>query len=249
MNLGSSDREASAVPNELTGPLPRTVLLSDGDARYLLVIVLLFFVGGSLALGWEFFSDSEQFQQRGALRSDHGEAVGTITRQWSSGRGSVPHVRYTFTAGGTTYSGEARVPRHAGIILNASDRIFIRFLPSNPAINHPDAWEWSPLMGLDQNIFLVFFWTMGGLALAFLLRDRKLAREGQATAAVVTSCPPRDRYYRVSYEFHTEDGILIPGHSDSKVSYETGSRLWILYLPRRPRRNHTYPLSFFEVVG
>ena len=45
------------IPSELTGPLPRSVLMSDGDARYLLLIVLLFFVGGSITLGWECFSD------------------------------------------------------------------------------------------------------------------------------------------------------------------------------------------------
>jgi hypothetical protein len=66
---------------------------------------------------------------------------------------------------------------------------------------------------------------------------------------MVTSCTPKDRAYRVDYEFRTEGGTLINGHIDSKDSYETGTRIWILYLPQRPQRNHRYPLDFFEVAG
>jgi hypothetical protein len=54
MELGTSGRAALKVPSELVGPLPRTVTMNfDGDSRYLLIIVLLFFVGGGIWLAWK----------------------------------------------------------------------------------------------------------------------------------------------------------------------------------------------------
>jgi hypothetical protein len=89
---------------------------------------------------------------------------------------------------------------------------------------------------------------MGGLALAVLLRDRKLARHGKFAAGTVTNCARHDRWFRVDYEFRTEDGVLTTGHNDFKDEYGAGARIWILYLPQKPQRNHSYPLSFFSVV-
>jgi hypothetical protein len=251
MDLASSDRVALMAPSELAGPLPRTVTLNfDGDARYLLLIVLLFFFGGAIWLGWKGYDDVQQSQHRAVLRSDGREVVGEVTG-FSFGRDRPTTVNYRFTVHGVTYSGSADEPRTPGpsTSLNKSDKILVRFLPSNPAINHPDAWEWSAFIGLEYIAFQVFFMAMGGLALAVLWRDRKLAREGKVAEGVVTSCTRKDRSFRVEYEFRTEDGVPVKGSSDSVDEYGASARIWILYLPQRPRRNHIYPLSFFDVAG
>jgi len=114
--------------------------MSDGDARYLLLIVLLFFVGGSITLGWECFSDIRQFQQRAFLRSNGHGAVGVVTGL-SFGRYTPMTVHYRFAIGGVTYYGKAKRPQGLGSWtgLDVSDNILVRFLPSNPTINHPDA--------------------------------------------------------------------------------------------------------------
>jgi hypothetical protein len=251
MEYEASNYTLSTMPSELTGPLPRRVelSLSEGDGRYLLLIVLVFFVGGLIFLGWKGFDDVRQFQERSLLRGDAREVAGQVTG-YSFGRYSPKSVNYSFTVNGVTYSGEALEPAspEPGTSFDKGDNILIRFLPSNPAINHPGAWEWSPLSGWYFVVGQIFFTSMGGLALAFLLRDRRLARQGRVALGIVTTCTRDDRLFRVDYEFRTEDGVLATGHNDFKDEYGAGARIWILYLPQNPQRNHSYPLSFFSVV-
>jgi hypothetical protein len=237
----------STMPSELAGPSPRKVQLnSSPDAKYLLVIVLVFFVGGLIFLGWNGYDDIKQFNQRAVLRSDGSVVVGEVTG-FSIARNAPIGVSYRFIVNGVTYSGEAKEPPD-GTSLEKADKIAIRFLPSNPAINHPVAWEWSAAIGWYFVVGEVFFTSMGGLALAVLLRDRRLAREGKVAAGIVTGCARDDRWFRVDYEFRTEGGVLMKGHNDFKDEYGAGARLWILYLPQKPHRNRSYPLSFYTVV-
>jgi len=56
------------VPSELAGPLPRKVQMSEGDdARYALVIILLFFVGGSAILVWNCYYDGQTIPATGCF--------------------------------------------------------------------------------------------------------------------------------------------------------------------------------------
>jgi hypothetical protein len=246
------DREASinamaAAPSELTGGLPRKVRLnSSPDAKFGLTVVLIFFVGGLLTIGWLCYDDVKQFQRRAVLRIDCRVVVGEVTG-FSIARYAPTGVSYRFIVHGVTYSGEAKEPS-GGTSLEKADKIPIRFLPANPAINHPDAWEWSAAVWWLYDALEIFLTAMGGLAFAALWRDRQLAREGKVAAGVVTSCIPNDRRFDVEYEFYTWDDLLMKGKSDCADEYGAGARVWILYLPRKPRRNHMYPLSLFEVV-
>jgi hypothetical protein len=172
--------------------------------------------------------------------------VGKVTG-FSIARYAPMGVSYRFLVDGVTYSGEAKEPA-GGTSLEKADEIPIRFLPSNPAINHPDAWEWSPAIGWLYTAGEIFFTAMGGFVFAFFWRDRRLAREGKAAAGVVTSCTRDDRRFDVGYEFCTEDGLPMRGKSDCADEYGVGARVWILYLPQKPRRNQMYPLLFFDVV-
>lgn len=237
----------STMPSELAGPSPRKVQLSSSpDAKYLLVVVLVFFVGGLITIGGLCYYHVKQFKQRAVLRSDGSVVVGEVTG-FSIARNAPIGVSYRFIVYGVTYSGEAKEPPD-GTSLEKTDKIPIRFLPSNPAINHPDAWEWSPAIGWLFTASEIFFTAMGGLAFAFLWWDRRLAREGKVAAGIVTGCARDDRWFRVDYEFRTEGGVLMKGHNDFKDEYGAGARIWILYLPQKPQRNHSYPLSFYTVV-
>ena len=249
MDLEPFSSEMSKVPSELTGPLPRKVQMSEGDARFGLMLVWLFFVGGSIFLGSLFYDYVTQFQQRAALRGNSREVVGEVTG-FSYPRLAPMSIDYSFVVNGVIYSGEANKPAtpRRGTSFDKHDQIRIKFLPSNPAVNHPSAWEWSPAIGWITTAGSVFFWTIGGVTLAVLLRDRKLAREGKVAAAVVTSCTRKDRRFDVEYEFCIGDGPPIKGKSDCADEFGAGARVWILYLPQKPQRNNMYPLSFFEVV-
>ena len=247
MNLEVFSRGTPEIPDELTGPLPRQVEMDSNDAYYFICVVLIFLVGGSLLCGWYFFGSIKQAHQRAVLRSDGREVVGDVTGL-PTGRGTE-YVRYSFTFKGRDFSGEARMPSHLGFVLHEQDKIIIRFLPSDPAINHPYGWEWSAFMDAVPVGFQIFFALLVIVALIYSRRERRLVREGKAVPGVVTSCTPNDRQFKVKYEFRTEDGIVMTGSSSSKDSYETGACIWILYLPKKPQRNCSYPLPGYSVLG
>ena len=250
MDLESTCCVSSETPSELVGPLPRKVTLNlDGDGRYLLIVVLIFFVGGSLWLGWKGYDDVQQFKERALLRSDGRIVVGDVTG-FSYHRHGPTRVNYHFTFEGVTDSGSAEEPNAGpGTSLHKSDKILVRFLPSNPALNHPYAWEWSPAIGWDWIAFQVYFWLMGSFSLVVLLRDRTLARKGNVASGVVTSCIRKDRSFHTEYEFRTADGAAMKGKTDRKDEYEIGTTVWVLYLPQRPRRNDLYPVPLFDILG
>ena len=134
MEPESSSYGLATVPSELAGPLPRRVhlSLSEGDGRYLLLIVLVFFVGGLIFLVWKAYDDIKQFQQRTVLRGDAREVVGQVTG-FSFGRYSPTSINYRFIVDGVTYSGEALESTNPGpgTSFDNGDNILVRFVPSN----------------------------------------------------------------------------------------------------------------------
>jgi hypothetical protein len=239
-----SDRTASAVPDELVGPTPREAYLSGNLAYGLTVIVLLFFVGGGTLFGWWTFDTIQQSEHRTALRSGGQVIDGSVTGLTHSH--AVSFVRYTFTVNGVSYFGKAQV---SGADPHEAGQIAVRYLPSNPAINHPASWEWSPLMQIMAVPFSLFFMGLAVWALAHIHNERELARAGKPVRGVVTRCTLRKSWYQVEYEFRTESGERVSGTSDSQDSYEPDQDIWLLYLPKNPRRNHSYPLSDYEIPG
>jgi len=251
MNLETSQQAISPAPSELAGPIPRRVRLNldRGDARFLLTIILLFLVGGSIWLGWNAYYDLKQFQQRDFLHGDGREVLGQVTG-FAYHRFAPLGVLYSFSVDGTTYSNEALEPNSpvSGSALDKGDNIPILFLPSNPKINHPAAWEWSVVDGWYTTAGVIGCILIGAVVLAGLLRDRKLARYGKATVGVVLGCTRDGRLFRIEYEFGTERDISMKGKHSGPDEYGPGERIWVLYLPGKPQRNSRYPLDFFAVV-
>ena len=229
-------------PSELAGPLPRRVTPDfAGDARFLVPMALLLFFGGGLLLGRLCLGDIEQFRQRAELRSDGRVVAGTVTEPT---RG---YTNYRFSIQGRLYLGRAGEPLFNPWIVHPSEQILIRYLPSNPNINHPDSWEWSVYVGLESIVLTAFFWMIGVVVLVALWRERTLARNGIVAAGRVKGCHRKDRLFQVDYEFFTEYGVGVQGHTSRVDEFEAGSRVWILYLPQRPSRNAIYPLSLFDI--
>src|ERR1700740_196274 len=154
-----------------------------------------------------------------------------------------------FEAAGTSYLGKAEMPNYR-LILHEADPIAVRYLPTDPTVNHPADWEWSGLeiMDLIPEVFMLFLTSVGIVALVALVRDRRLARRGRPAKGMVIDCIPGKSDFRVEYEFRTDDGVPERGHSSSPDEYGAGARVWILYLPQKPQRNSMYPLRYFEVV-
>jgi hypothetical protein len=239
---------AQAPPNELMGPLPRTVRLSGNNAGYLVSVVLIAIIFCGIGWGWYIFDTVNELRHRAALRIHGQEAIAEITA-FHVGRGGESTMDYVFAVQGKAHRSHARMPSSSGRSFHEADHIAVLYLPTNPTVNHPKAWEWSIWMGLDKMIFVLFFTVMGGVALLLLFRDRKLAREGLAAPAVVSDCTYSNREFRLQYSFRTQAGQLITGKGGSREKYELGAVIWILYLPRKPRRNHPYPLSSCEITN
>jgi hypothetical protein len=153
----------------------------------------------------------------------------------------------TFSVHGTAFSGRARMPDELIGTIRQSDRIFVRFLPADPAVNHPDAWEWSLLFDAETIYVLVSFSILGSIILAILYAERRFVREGRPTVGTVTSCTFRARLFRLEYDFSKEDGTSIKGRGESRIPREIGSSIYVLYLPQNPRRSRPYPTPNFRV--
>jgi uncharacterized protein DUF3592 len=252
VTMGKDIERSSSIrrtrPSELSVPMPRKVRMDTSGGRFIFFVVLFCFSWGGAILGFHGYDAFGEIRQRDALRQRGYEAMGEVINE-TNHRGAPASVSYTFSVNEVTYSGNAQLPVFRRMIIHKSDPIAIRFLPSNPAINHPESWEWAILGEIDMaELLMPFLIGAGWVALIHLLRDRKLARKGKAVEGVVIDCGPDKTEFRVKYEFHTEDGVQIRGSCDSEEEFEKGANIWILYLPGRPRRNHSYPTEFFSVV-
>jgi len=253
MESESSRAEVPVISPVLVGPPPRkTQLTGKGIALAVVTAVVV-----AIAAIYAFLISAEafrQFQIRAALRGHGNETIGQINELRNPFHALKEHVDYTFVADGNTHTGEAIVPLELYHILKSASSLPIRYLPQNPAVNHPADWEWSAMSELDP-CFLLFL--VAGLGcLLFIppqLRfQRRLAVEGVATMGVVTKCSVSGRYgefISLRYEFRTEDGVLAHGRGSFQTQLEVGARILILYRPQKPSQNSPYPLSNWRIAA
>jgi hypothetical protein len=191
----------------------------------LLVGLAIGFVAGRNAL--QAMRNREALRQAGSQVIGNNEVIGTID-QLTSHRSSH-HVQYTFIAGNAAvYTGEAQVPDNMFAGLEVNGPLSIRYLPANPTVNHPAAWEES-----DLSIWAILFspsiFVGAGLFSLLSLRGgRQLVAEGTPVIAVVTACSGpvgRSVWFNVKYEFRTEDGTEINGGGRYGSGLEIGTKL------------------------
>ena len=152
--------------------------LNEDEARngsaLVVVVVLCLGLGGLITANFG-FEIHRQVQQRRILRERGRDTVGTVTVT-HAGHGP-PTVSYGFEANGRNYSGKAEISNYR-LVLHESDRIAVRYLPTDPTVNHPADWEWSNQGDLIPEVFMVGFTSVGVIALAALFRNRWLERYG-----------------------------------------------------------------------
>jgi hypothetical protein len=212
-------------------------------------------MAGTLLLGsipaFVFFrSQNERNMARAeALRTQGSEANGEIVRLWhSSNKSHTPMVTYAFTANGIRLKGDASVPGEWWGKIQKAGFLPIRYLPSDPSINHPAAWDpptdpaWVPF------ILPVALAGVSIFLLINLRRQARLAAEGVPAAGVVTKCFRVKGGWAVRYQFRMKDGAIGRGSSQVPGRLEVGAAICVLYLPQNPRRNQKYPTCFYRVV-
>ena len=246
MNAEFSDRANSQIPQELTGPVPRNVRLRAGSKQGLTALAYALLAVGVIFVVWNIFSTVQQFKLRTALRASGQLAIGTVSLVGDQTRSGTT-VHYTFAVNGVGYLGRSEVPD--SVQLHDSDKINIRYLPSNPAMNHPADWEWSAWEELQPVSVGIIFIVIIGRVPGYLRRERTLAREGIPAEGVVGSCTRNRNGLRVAYEFRSEKGERIQGTSNCKDVFQPGQSIWNLYQPGDPTKNRSYPLSDYDIVG
>jgi len=246
MDRDFSSIDLASIPRELTGPLPRKVRLSKNGNRMAIAAVVMFALGIVLTL-WIGVDRVQHLLHRAALRRDGRTTVGQIRRVWSSSRSMKTRVSYTFAVNGVLFVGDELVPHHLAVGLEDSDPLAIRYLPSNPAVNHPAAWEWS----VDSDTFVVPILCTGLVLFLFtaLHLERRLVVKGLPAVGEITKCAPAKRGgFSVNFDFRTEDGSVTKGSGWSSGRREIGERVCVLYLPENPKRNLSYPALNYCVV-
>lgn len=238
----------TSIPSELSGSLPRQLRLSKNGIKMATAAAVMLILAVGFALSFA-IGTVPQLQNETALRHDGIETVGQITRLWSQGRPIVLKVRYTFVAAGVPYTGEARVPDRFWHSLRDAGSLPIRYLPTNPAINHPAAWELSALSDWDSLAAPIVGVALALFLLGPLRSERRLVAKGLPAVGEITQCTPGKRGgFSVSFDFRTQDGSITKGSGWSEGRREIGERVCVLYLPQNPQRNLSYPPLNYRVV-
>jgi hypothetical protein len=232
------------VPSELTGQLPRNICPTGGGTQGTILGAILLSITGVYVL-WVGIDTAQRIQQRASLRRDGSDATAEIEKLSSSRKTTIS---YTFTVGGATFAGEAKVPDEQFRSLWSARSLPIRYLPADPTVNHPAAWEWSALSDLYLFFVPIIFVVPGAAILLTMRMDRRLVAEGKPAVAAVTRYSRSKSGFNVKYEFRAEDGTTAKGGGWSQNRPEIGASMWVLYLPQNPGRNQPYPSLNYLVV-
>jgi hypothetical protein len=221
MDSSLSLDSASIIPIELTGQLPRRTRL-EKPIQWAAILTIILGIAVAIIL-WAGRFAVQLTETRTALRHESSEATGVVEELWKSASRSGPKLR-------------------------VSDPLTIRYLPSNPAVNHPAAWEeptvaaWLPFW-----IPTVLVLILVGMLIKMSI-IRRLLTEGRPAVAVVTKCSRGGRgQIFVEYEFRTKEGRVMTGIWNESLE-KIGANFCVLYLPQNPRRNMRYPSSDYRVV-
>jgi hypothetical protein len=237
----------STPPPELDGPTPRTARMTRTGVNTLVFVAFLF----ALALAgfiWFGLQAMHELAHRAALRQSSVETSGEITRLYHAGKSYDLWVQYTFPVDGTFYTGKDMVPDRLSSAFHEHHFLEIRYLPNNPAVNHPAEWEETTSSSFTPFILPALPALVAILLLIQFHPQRQLLAEGKFASAVVTKCLRGRNCFELKYEFHTNDGVAAKGGSVSDTRLEPGAKVRILYLPQNPGRNHTYPLNYYTVA-
>lgn len=247
--VSAVERSPLPVLDELTGPTPRKAVLKENTRRNAFLFPLVFMIVLIITI-LVARKTIPQIRTRIALRSNTRLAIAQITSLHSGGRG-VEIVEYTFNAAGKQTTGNASVPYYLFDTLRQSRQIIVRYRPSDPAINHPDAWEWSPgAEGFFGLLGLGCFWIAGIAGAIYpihLLRLRTIILYGSPAIATILSSSRDRRVFSYRYTFRSADGIERTGKGSTTREIGIGESSWLLYLPKNPSRSCLYPSTEFEV--
>jgi hypothetical protein len=250
MGQESSSAESTTTFAELARPVPRNVRMT-GTGWANVVLLMVIFGAAAAFLVYESNTAFHIYSNRDTLRTGASDTTAQITREWTSGkRSSTQHIGYAFQVGGTTYSGEAIVPKTIWENLKNAGVVNIKYSPSDPRINYPADWEDSLARAFSPLIFVAMLLLFGAVLLRLLRTQYRLVAEGLPALARVTERIKGGRGgYFLKYEFRTETGEIVKDSCAEEETQEVGSTISVIYLPSNPRTSKLYPIETFKVDG
>lgn len=248
MNPPVSFPENWTAPRELTRALPRETSMT-GSAIFMAVVAGILILG-SVPLFLFIRTQDERVKARNeVLRTQGREATGEIQRLWrTSGKESRNMVGYAFTANGVRLNGESSVPSALWNNVRKTGFLPIRYLPSDPAVNHPAAWEQSTEPAWAPFTAPAILLAGGSFLVVVLRRQAELMAQGLPAVGIVTRSFRVKGGWALRYQFRMKDGSVAPGSSQVRRRVEVGATVCVLYLPQNPRRNQVYPTGLYRVT-
>ena len=158
-----------------------------------------------------------------------------ITRVWRSGDKNQQHlVSYRFTVQEREYVARKGVPPRIWQDLRAGSSLPVRFLPSNPKVNHPTGWDDTPMR--PWVAYLVSGELVAiALVLTILLRKQmRLLTEGRPAPGIVTGQRRTKDGTVIRYDFTLLNGATAKGRGQSRRPPAIGSSDLRALRPRKP---------------
>ena len=226
----------------------RPVSLTGGGVALLVVAVLMLLgaVAAAIGLGT---TARRQAKDHRLLQEQGVNTDARITRLWRSGDKNQQHlVSYRFTVQEREYVARKGVPPRIWQKLTAGSSLPVRFLPSDPKVNHPTEWDDTPMPN-----WLPYLLSGGLVAIAFgvtipLRIQMRLLTEGRPAPGTVTGHRRTKDGTIIRYEFVLLNGATAKGRGQSRLPPAIGSPICVLYDPENPRRNAPYPLTLVKLT-
>ena len=226
----------------------RPVSLTGGGIALLVVAVLMLLgaVAAAIGLGT---TAKRQAKDHRLLQEQGVNTEARITRLWRSGDKNQQHlVSYRFTVQERAYEARNKVPTRIWQTLTVGSSLPVRFLPSDPKVNHPTEWDdtpmpnWLPYLLSGALVVIAF-----GVTIPLRIQMRLLT-EGRPAPGTVTGHRRTKDGTILRYEFVLLNGATAKGRGQSRRPPAIGAPICVLYDPENPRRNAPYPLTLVKLT-
>lgn len=232
------------LPPELMGRTPRRVQVTGTGWLNVFAAALFILLGAAWAVATIKLVHDETTKQT-LLQKDGATASGKIIQKWTHGSGT--YISYSFAIDQTPYSGKSKVPFDTWNGLHQADSLPIRYLPANPDLNHPAAWEDSTSSKLWLLWITAFLAIFGSLFVRRFPLQLRLAKMGIPVRGCIAeqewTGPTKGQKY-IPYTFRNADsGEVEIGSCPYDDELKAGTTVCVLYLPANPRRSEIYPFG------
>jgi hypothetical protein len=224
----------------------RPVRLS-GPGILLACVASLMVIGGFVLAIFLSRTFHRQAEERRVLAAQGVTVDAVITRKWrTTDESQETGVVYRFDYRGSIYTRSVNAPRKEWHELPVGATLPVRFVPSQPTISHPVAWQSRVMPAWLPYAIPVLCTGLGCLMTLPISFQMRLLAEGRPAPARMTGFR-KAKGIAVLYEFQLLDGTTAKGRSDVRKVPPEGAVLCVLYLPDNPRRNALYPLSLVRL--